>query len=64
MTKLKSVRWIGTQGGTIGIVIVEDEHEGEKAYINVVPGFDQASDVQRVMDYGSTFPISVAQQLM
>lgn len=54
--KLLDIRWFNTRG-LIGIARTEDEWEGIKYYITVVPNSTTPiEDAQFVADWGSTFP--------
>jgi hypothetical protein len=54
-------KWINTSGGCVGIVLAESEYYGQQAYMCVVPGNDEKSDIERVKDWGVKQPLEVAQ---
>lgn len=53
--KILDVIWFsGTN--CVGIVKVEDEYDGIKYYISAVNGLNEEADMQRIADWGATFP--------
>ena len=57
--KVLNSTFMSTRGGCIGVVLAENEY-GQRAYITVVPGFDEESDTQHVKDWGSKLSKEVA----
>jgi hypothetical protein len=57
--KVLGKSWIPTSGGLIGVVLCENDY-GQKAFIRVVEGSDEESDIQKVCDWGSTLQIEQA----
>ena len=55
-TKTVQATWFSNSLGCVGIVQVLDPYEGFKYYIASVPGLSEDLDMQRVADWGSTFP--------
>ncbi len=53
-------KWINTRGGCIGVVLAETDY-GQQAYMCVVPGNDEKSDIEYVKDWGVKLPLEVAQ---
>lgn len=53
-------KWINTSGGCIGVVLAENNYE-QKAYICVVPGNDENSDIEYVKNWGVKISMEVAQ---
>jgi len=51
--KTIDTRWIDTRGGTIGIVLTENEFR-QKAYICVVSGVNIVDDLIMVINYGGS----------
>ena len=56
--KILDVAWFSGRD-TVGIVRVEDEHDGVRYYIGVGDGHDESGDIQKIADWGSSFPIEV-----
>jgi len=53
------------RGGTVGIIVGEDELTGErKAYIGVGAGFNQAIDRESILDGGQKLPVSFLEGLV
>lgn len=56
-------------GNGFGIVLVEQEHEGIKAYAKSIQGHDgkfgssEVMDIKSIMDWGNTFPLDAAKAL-
>lgn len=57
--------WFSTMTGTIGIVVGEDEHTGErKAYIDRAGGYDQEADKKSVAENGQRLHPSFLRSLL
>lgn len=57
--------FIDMRGGTMGIVVGEDECTGErKAYIGVGAGYNQETDRHFISEYGQKLPISFIEELL
>ena len=53
------------RGGTVGIVVGEDEVTAErKAYIGAVEGYNQAVDKESILDGGQKLPLSFLEGLV
>ena len=61
--KLLGYRWF-TGKECIGIVLVETDYDGLKAYIKKVEGEDEQTDLQDIMDWGTSFPVEEAKSLV
>jgi hypothetical protein len=48
--------WFTTSKGLVGIVKMNDEHEGVVYRISVVDGFMEKMDVMQVVAWGAKFP--------
>jgi|AntAceMinimDraft_7_1070363.scaffolds.fasta_scaffold01077_2 hypothetical protein len=44
----------------IGIVLVQTEYDGQCAYMEVVPGFDEKTDIQHVASWGTKLTFNEA----
>lgn len=60
MSKILDCYW----GKGFGVVIVFDDYDGIKAYAKDISGMDEQVDKQNIADYGNTFPMSAALELM
>jgi hypothetical protein len=61
--KATGVVWFNS-GEAIGLVTVETEYDGEKAYIKSVSGVNMEADIINVAQWGAKFPIDVAKDLV
>jgi len=53
------------RGGTVGIIVGEDELTGEwKAYIGVGAGFNRELDKESILDGGQKLPVSFLEGLL
>lgn|GEM_PF-2466512 len=51
--------------GTVGIVVGEDEHTGErKVYIGTAQGFEQKADEEHILEWGTEFKAERIEVLM
>jgi len=55
-----SVWFSGNVGETIGIVFVDIEHVGQKAYIGTASGYDQRIDAIQIATRGARFHLASA----
>jgi hypothetical protein len=62
-TKVIDDFWFTPAGGTIGIVLMENEVGQKKAYIKCVTGFDRDEDIRAILDYGSPVTIQFAKAI-
>ncbi len=53
--EIKGWRWFSSSL-SVGIVHVEDDHEGTLYYIGAALGNDEMADVQSIADWGAKFP--------
>ena len=60
--KVIGYRWF-SGNDCIGLVVIDNGFE-EKAYIGVGGGLDEKADIQKIMDYGTHFPLETAKQLI
>jgi len=61
--KTLAYRWF-TGRDCVGIVLCEDEITKEKkAYIGGVVGLNEADDIEYIKDWGTSFPVNVAEKL-
>ena len=63
MSNIKSVHWITTVSGTIGIVLADNEHQ-KKAYIKIVAGFNEEYDIQDIVQKGGKIDLFVAEEIV
>ncbi len=61
--EILSVNWFNTNGGTAGIVVINNGFK-KKAYIKVVEGENEKTDIQDIMSYGSTLDINVLKNII
>lgn len=50
--------------GTIGIVVKKNDMGEYKAYIDNILGENEEKDIQRILDWGSKFPIDDALRII
>ena len=50
------VKWYCAGHGNVGIVKVKDPYDGVKYYIGQVEGLDEQADIDKIMNWGSSFP--------
>jgi hypothetical protein len=58
MMKILDVRWFSGQS-CVGIVRIEDPHDGIKYYIGPAGGMDEELDKEHISAWGATFPTEV-----
>ena len=56
----ENYRFMSTRGGCIGVVLAKNEY-GQRAYVTVVPGHDEESDIQFVKEWGSSLDMNAAE---
>ena len=52
---MSEIRWFSGQD-CVGVVKVDDPHDGIKYYIGVAIGNDEQDDIQWIAYWGSSFP--------
>ena len=63
-TKESGVEFLAVYWGNgFGIVLVNDEYDGIKAYAKAVNTGNEELDIKDIMDYGNTFPLESAKVL-
>ncbi len=57
--------WFTTVGGTVGIVVGEDEvTRNRKAYIGVVSGLCEEVDTEHIRQFGSPVSLSIMRKIV
>ena len=66
MEKIKVIdaTWFTNSTGCIGVVLYDDGFGKIKSKIAIVPGEDPRLDIEKVIDRGSSFPITAMYELL
>lgn len=57
--KIINYTWFNNSRGSIGVVLAENEYR-QRAYISSVSGHNEESDIETVMQWGSSMTLSQA----
>jgi len=61
---LEAIWFTNNQGGTSGIIIVEEDVAGDrKAYIGVGNGIDEKVDIEDILAWGSEFSLGTTERI-
>lgn len=60
---LESIWFTNNQGGTTGIIIVEEVTGDRKAYIGVGNGIDEKADIEDILAWGSEFSLDTTEKI-
>ncbi|GAH81524.1 unnamed protein product [marine sediment metagenome] len=64
MKVLEAIWFTNNQGGTSGIIIVEEDVTGNrKAYIGVGNGIDEKADIEDILAWGSEFSLDTIDKI-
>ena len=57
------VMWFCAGHGNVGIIKVYDPYDGVKYYIGACSGLSEATDIDRISNWGSKFPKDAGDKL-
>ncbi len=63
--KIIETLWFNSFGGTVGIVIVEEDNtKDRKAYIGSASGTNESADTDHIINFGLPFSLDTAKRMV